>query len=91
MAKTILLILQKKRRETATAVQSCLTEFGCIIRTRLGIHDGVPDKCTNEGLIILEMVGERTDMKALENKLDAIHDVRTKLVDISFDDVQGTK
>jgi hypothetical protein len=85
MGKTVMIVLINKRRESAPDAQRILTEFGCIIKTRIGIHDGVLDKCSNEGLIMLELVGERSQIKGLEDKLNALKGVKTKLVDISFD------
>ena len=60
MDKTILIILVDKRKEEAATVQKILTDWGCMIKTRIGIHDGLLDSCTNSGLIILELVGELT-------------------------------
>ncbi len=82
MKKTILITHLKKRRETAVKVQKLLTDYGCMIKTRLGIHDGVLDKCSNTGLIILELVGSVKDKKAFASKLKAIPEVEVKLVNI---------
>lgn len=57
MAKSILVILVGNRKESAVKVQQILTGWGCIIKTRLGIHDGVLDNCSDEGLLILELHG----------------------------------
>lgn len=84
MAKTILIALLHKRRETSAKFQEVLAEYGCIIKTRLGIHDGVLDKCSNEGLIILELVGDTHQVKDLENRLDGIEGVNTEVVNISL-------
>lgn len=84
MGKTILIVLMHKRRASAPAVQRILTDHGCIIKTRLGIHDGVLDKCSDEGLIILELAGDRAEVKELETKLNAQDGVKTKLVEIAF-------
>ena len=39
MKKQILLILIGSRKESAVTVQKVLTAWGCMIKTRLGIHD----------------------------------------------------
>ena len=39
-------------------IQKVLTEFGCSIKTRLGLHEADAKVCSPNGLIILEMVGE---------------------------------
>ena len=83
MEKSILVILVSKRREAAAAVQKALTEKGCIIKTRLGIHDGVADRCSDSGLIILELVGGKRERDGLAAVLAAIPGVSTRLVELS--------
>lgn len=82
--RTLLVILLENRRTEAVQVQKILTDYGCIIKTRLGIHDGVLDACSNTGLIILELVGAAGDIKKLSLRLNAIKGVKTKLVRISI-------
>lgn len=84
MGKILLVILVADRNKSAVRVQKALTEFGCIIKTRLGIHDGVLTHCSNTGLIILELVGEKARVKKLAAKLNAIPAVKSKLVEISL-------
>jgi hypothetical protein len=84
MSKTLLVILMRTRRSSAVRVQKVLTDFGCMIKTRLGIHDGVLDKCSDTGLIILELAGSKADKSSLNKKLKAISGVKTKLVEISL-------
>lgn len=85
MSKKILIILIGKRRESAVNVQKILTAWGCWIKTRLGIHDGVLDNCTDEGLIICEVVGETEKLKEMERKLNLLNDVKAQLIEISLD------
>jgi len=82
--KDILLVLVGERMKSAVKIQEILTESGCFIKTRLGVHDGMPQKCTSRGLIILELVGDKKDMKKLANKLDGLYSVKTKLVSIAM-------
>lgn len=81
--KTLLLILIGNRKDSAVNVQKVLTGWGCIIKTRLGIHDGVLDNCSNEGLLVLELHGERDKMEELARKVKLIDGVSSKLVDLS--------
>lgn len=81
--KTLLLVLVNTRKESAPTVQKILTDWGCIIKTRLGIHDGVLSDCTNTGLLVLELVGEREKQEELARKLDILPGVSAKLVDLS--------
>jgi len=82
--KSILMILVDKRKKDAPTVQKILTAWGCIIKTRLGIHDGVLDECSDTGLIILELVGDEKKHKELKNKLNKLDGVRAKLINIKI-------
>ncbi|MFZ2325023.1 MAG: hypothetical protein WAV89_15180 [Ignavibacteriaceae bacterium] len=80
--KTILLILIGQRKQAAIQVQKVLTGWGCMIKTRLGIHDGVMENCSDQGLLILELAGEREKMNELARKVSFIKGVSSKLVDL---------
>ena len=84
MQKTVLVMLMRNRRESALRVQKLLTDFGCIVKTRLGIHDGVSDKCSDTGLIILELAGKPKDKVTLAAKLNKVPGVKVKTVGISL-------
>lgn len=85
MKKSILLILVGKRKEDAVKIQQILTAWGCIIKTRLGIHDGVLDNCSDSGLLILELYGTEEQKSELERKVAVIPGVSSKLVDLSVE------
>jgi hypothetical protein len=84
MAKTLLIILVGKRKETAVKVQQILTAWGCIIKTRLGIHDGVLDNCSDEGLLILELYGTEEQKKELARKVEVLAGVSSQMVNLSL-------
>jgi hypothetical protein len=83
MEKTILLILIGKRKETAVSVQKILTEWGCIIKTRLGLHDGVLEDCTNQGLLICELVGSTEQRTELARKVALLPGVTSQIVNLA--------
>ncbi len=83
MEKTILLILIKDRKGSAVTVQKILTDWGCTIKTRLGIHDGTLDNCTNSGLVILEIVGDKAKNEEITRKLNLVANVKAQLVTLS--------
>ncbi|MBK8944834.1 MAG: hypothetical protein IPM32_06115 [Ignavibacteriae bacterium] len=85
MAKSILVILVGNRKESAVKVQQILTAWGCIIKTRLGIHDGVLDNCSDEGLLILELHGTEDQKNELSRKVAVLPGVSSKLVELSLD------
>ena len=50
------------RVKTATDVQNVLTEYGCNIKARFGLHEADNNVCSPSGLIILQMHGDdKTD------------------------------
>lgn len=79
MSKVIMGIQLQQRHETATKVQELLTEYGCFIKTRLGVHHASADSCSELGLIILEFTDE-ADKEAyqLEAELTEINGVVVK-------------
>ncbi|MEI6079356.1 MAG: hypothetical protein WCQ53_01795 [bacterium] len=84
MEKTVLLILIGDRKQEAGVVQKILTDWGCMIKTRLGIHDGVLDSCSNSGLLVLDIVGEKTKNEEMTRKLNLIKGVKAQLVTLSI-------
>ena len=66
------------RVKSVPRVQHVFTEFGCSIRTRLGLHDVHDDYCSPSGMIVLEMVGAASEIRKFERKLKAIPGVEVK-------------
>lgn len=71
------------RNHSAVEVQKVLTEFGCGIRTRLGLHDqeqsGV---CSPSGILLLQLCCGLEEAKRLEKALLAIDGVKAQLIDL---------
>jgi len=84
MEKTILLILIGNRKDSAVKVQQVLTAWGCLIKTRLGIHDGILDNCSDQGLLILELYGTKEQKDEMSRKIAVIPGVTSKLVDLEI-------
>ena len=82
MERNVLLIYMSTRQETAEKVQKILTGWGCYIKTRLGIHDGVLDKCTDTGLVFIELVGETEKHTEIERKLNLLKGVTAQLINL---------
>jgi len=83
MKRTVLLILISNRKESAEMVQKILTGWGCFIKTRLGIHDGVLDNCTESGLLFLELIGDDKQHEEMVRKINLVKGVDAKLVPLS--------
>lgn len=80
MERTVLLMLINNRKDSAEMVQKILTGWGCFIKTRLGLHDGVLDNCSESGLIFLELTGDPEKNDELARKLNLVKGVDAQLV-----------
>lgn len=79
----IMAVRVAQREATAVAVQKILTDFGCSIRTRLGLHDQADNVCSPHGLVILQLCSDKATSAELEKQLNAISGVKAQLVDLS--------
>lgn len=60
--RTIMGIQIGNREHEALKVQELLTKYGCLIKTRLGLHEtAVEGQCSSKGLIILEFLVDQDD------------------------------
>lgn len=66
------------RMSEASKVQQLFTDYGCNIRTRLGLHNVSDDFCDSKGLVLLEMFGEDAKCEELASKLAAITGVEVQ-------------
>ncbi|MCF7833546.1 MAG: hypothetical protein K9N05_08250 [Candidatus Marinimicrobia bacterium] len=80
MKKTVLLVLVGKRKEAAVNLQKVLTAWGCLIKTRLGLHAGVMENCSEAGFLFLELYGSDEDNAELARKIAVIPGIESKLV-----------
>ena len=76
--REIVALVIETRDQAAVQVQKILTAWGCMIKTRLGIHDGVMDHCTQTGLVILEVIGENEKIEEFVRKLNLVKGVQAK-------------
>jgi len=73
MSKTTILgVFLRKRTVTAAAFQEILSKYGCSIKTRIGIHTANENVCSPDGVILLDIIGEESELAALESELKAI-------------------
>lgn len=80
MKYCIMLILLTNRVKNAVEVQKVLTEFGCFIKTRLGLHNVEDNVCADRGLLVLQLVGDEKEHKKMTEKLEAIEGVKVEYV-----------
>jgi len=73
MANRIILGVQVTNRlKNVADVQKVLSEYGCNIKTRLGLHDVNENYCSTTGLLLMETYGDEKSILEMETKLRAI-------------------
>ena len=80
MECNIMIVKIGERRKKSPEVQEMLSKFGCSIRTRLGLHEANDTLCSEEGVLVLQLTGERDEMKKLEKALNELESVKAKMV-----------
>lgn len=60
--RTILGVHVSQRTRHTAKVQRILSDFGCSIRTRLGLHDTGDGFCSPNGLILLELMDRVSEL-----------------------------
>jgi hypothetical protein len=63
------------RAQHVPRVQDLFTQYGCSIKTPLGLHDVAENFCSPNGLILLEMAGPEGPIFELMEKLQALEGV----------------
>ncbi|MBP7463289.1 MAG: hypothetical protein KA793_03070 [Bacteroidales bacterium] len=74
----ILGINVKDRIKEAGKTQKVLSAHRQIIKTRMGFHEVNELKCSRNGLIILEIQGDQTELQSLFNDLNEIGGIEVK-------------
>ena len=81
MDKHIILVVHVTDRvKHVPEMQKAFTEFGCSIKTRLGLHDATKDTCSPNGIIVLEMLDQDAEVAKLEEALGKVEGVEVKKV-----------
>ncbi len=78
--RTIMGIQIGDREHEALKVQELLTKYGCLIKTRLGLHEtAIEGQCSSKGLIILEFLSQQEDELAkFEHELSHLESVTVR-------------
>lgn len=82
MTYKVILVKIDHRSSEAVKVQNVLTEYGCNIKVRLGLHEVSKDYCANDGLIVLEVEGSGEELQTIVAKLNSVDYVEAKLIEM---------
>ena len=73
MSKRIVLgIMITNRLKEVPTIQKILTDHGCNIKTRLGLHEVSKKTSSPLGLLILDTCGDEADIMSMEKKLKKV-------------------
>jgi hypothetical protein len=81
MGHKVVVIGVQHRREEADRLQKVLTEHGCEVKARLGLHEA-GNLCSDEGLIILQLVPDEPKADSLVDDLNKLDGIKAKLVEV---------
>ena len=78
-AHVVLAVHVTDRLKKVPPVQKTLSQFGDVIRTRIGLHEVSKEYSSPGGILILDIVSE-AKARQLQKALDKIQGIETKLI-----------
>ncbi|HTX67837.1 MAG TPA: hypothetical protein VMH50_01645 [Thermoleophilia bacterium] len=66
------------RLKNAGEVQKVFTDYGCNIKTRVGLHDASEDVCSPSGVVLIEFFGSDAEADGMKAKLDDVEGVQVQ-------------
>lgn len=66
------------RLKNAVDVQKVFTEYGCNIKTRVGLHDVSDNACSPSGVVLIEFFGSDDDAVAMMAKLSEVEGLQVQ-------------
>lgn len=82
METEIIAVAMDPRSKVAPGTQEILTKYGCIIKTRLGVHETYKDMCSERGLVILLVNGKNEEINALTGELSSVEGIKVNSMKI---------
>ena len=79
---TIFGIRLSDRIKNSTQLQDLLTEYGCIIKTRIGLHDTSCGVCSPYGIILLEVINDEERIEGMINELQKVQGVKFNIMEL---------
>jgi hypothetical protein len=66
------------RLKNAVDVQKVFTEYGCNIKTRVGLHDVDANACSPSGVVLIEFFGSDDEATGMMAKLNEVEGVQVQ-------------
>lgn len=64
--------------KTAKEVQDILTEYGCNIQTRVGVHQVQDNTCSPNGVILIQFLGDEEKAGEFQSSLESVEGVEVQ-------------
>lgn len=80
-ANIIMAITVDYRSKKAEDIQKIFSKHGCLIKVRLGLHEA-GDVCSENGLIILQLIGVMSEIDSFKNELSSIDGIKVNMMEI---------
>ncbi len=71
------------RHANALNLQKALTEFGCNIKLRVGLHETGENFCSDDGVIMLQACGDQETINRMVEAFNGLEGVTAKLLDLN--------
>ena len=71
------------RHANAAKLQELLTQYGCSIRLRVGLHETSEVSCSDDGVILLQACGEAETIGNMMRACNDLDGVCAKLMDLN--------
>ncbi len=78
---SIMAVKVEERAAKAPHLQEILTEYGCIIKTRVGFHETDEGKCSMDGIILLHLYGDKKEFQELYDKIEKLDGITPKFIE----------
>ncbi len=73
------------RVQNVPDMQKIFTEFGCYIKTRIGLHEVQDDFCSPNGMIVLDMICDGSSCQQFMEKLSSIEGIEVQKMTFEHD------
>ena len=70
------------RVANAVGLQELLTKYGCNIKLRVGLHETNEKFCADDGVIMLQVCGEKDALEGMVAALNAMDGITAKMLEL---------
>lgn len=71
------------RTGNAVKLQEVLTEYGCHIKLRVGLHETSEEFCSDDGVIMLQACGDRETIEQMLDAFNKLDGTCAKMMDLN--------